>query len=152
VLRYTLLLSAVACLAFAPAPFVEKNRQRRTSAQALQELQGTWERVEYRFGTREDSAPTAYGLIQGGSISFGRRKGDLGKRWCPLNIEPGRRPRSITIESPDMAPDKTLRGIYDLDGDRLTLCTRYSPREEDRPSQFTSEGPQHLEVWVRVRD
>ena len=70
-------------------------------------------------------------------------------------IDPTKLPKEIDFFKVFTAreTDDVLRGIYDLQGDRLTICFHHSP-ESIRPKEFyTSKGDDRI-IWLfeRVRE
>jgi uncharacterized protein (TIGR03067 family) len=51
-------------------------------------------------------------------------------------IDAGKKPKHITLEA---TSEKTLFGIYKLDGDNLTICCEEGDME-NRPTEFASKG------------
>lgn len=51
-----------------------------------------------------------------------------------LKLDPTKNPKWVDL-SADRLGDQTLKGIYSLDGDKLTICYAYDP-ESPRPTEF----------------
>jgi uncharacterized protein (TIGR03067 family) len=139
-----LLLLAVVCLAFAPAPFPKPKKPDLRKAD-LKRMQGEWTCVSFIIaGVRQDlSTHTRTARVKGNLMAFGRPE-DTWRLTLDATGVPGR------IDFHRVKPlggIDLIRGVYRLDGDMLTICWRLSKEEKDRPTGFDLAQPN---VWVHV--
>jgi uncharacterized protein (TIGR03067 family) len=59
--------------------------------------------------------------------------------------------RTIDI-TPDKNKDKTMLGLYELDGDTLKLCFSQGPERLTRPKELTSQGDYAIMTLKRVKE
>jgi uncharacterized protein (TIGR03067 family) len=155
-MRRVVPLFLLVSLAFSPAPFPKQNGG--SSSRALKAIQGNWVRVKYGFNGEELPSPTWYAEVRNSRISYGVTPDWLGKEWYPVTIDAERSPKRITIHSPEplllglFKTGRHNRGIYKLEGDKLTICFVTSCWESSRPAEFTSDCERHLQVWMRTGD
>jgi uncharacterized protein (TIGR03067 family) len=62
---------------------------------------------------------------------------DEGNKEMTIKLDPTQKPRTIDLV-PKNTKDKTVLGIYKLDGDTLTICG--TEEKKERPTEFTA-GP-----------
>jgi uncharacterized protein (TIGR03067 family) len=77
-------------------------------------------------------------------------KGTLGDQRevpCTYQIDPGKSPREIDYSN--LGAREPVRAIYQLDGDRLTICQRTKPGE--RPREFVTRAGSDLTLIVLKR-
>jgi uncharacterized protein (TIGR03067 family) len=129
-------LSALALIAFAD----DQSDQEK--------MQGKWKIVRCEFSGRdeaqsvgvEDTFSDAKWLRPGRRTAEYQFKFDASKdpRWVDLSAE--------------RLGDQTLKGIYKLEGDKLTICYAYDP-DLPRPTEFktTSDVRGYLYVLERVK-
>jgi uncharacterized protein (TIGR03067 family) len=129
-MRRAVLLLAVVCLAFAPAPFPKKERQAPVAP-----LEGLWE------GGSGPKSSQWLVKITGTQMIY--RPGAPNQTACNLVVH-----RKATPPAYDISAGGTKwRGIFRLEGDKLTLCYRHG---DNRPTNFDLGG-QVVEVYQRVR-
>src|SRR5262249_21025282 len=70
-----------------------------------------------------------------------RKKGEKKEVTLTFKIDPKTKPKSVdlTVHDPAGKDSLTLKGIYSLDGDKLTLCGPVVP-EGERPTDFTAKA------------
>lgn len=148
-MRLALLLCAFT-LAFAPAPF-PKTRER--GGQQFASLEGKWTYVAQTIGGWQlprESRNEIWVEIQGASYW---RCGTGGVRQeSRLTLDPKRQPKefTLTFTHPISGKVSVSKGIYRLDGDRLTLC--YNATGNTRPAKFESpEGQEGVVLSVLRR-
>jgi uncharacterized protein (TIGR03067 family) len=119
----------------------------------LEALQGNWAMVALSINGEElpEDQVKAGKLVVKGDLYTAT----LGERTISstMKLDPARTPRAVDFTSTD-GPQKgqTVKGIYKLDGDRLSICRALRP-EDDRPDGFASgaESGLVLVVWARSK-
>jgi uncharacterized protein (TIGR03067 family) len=117
----------------------------------LKKFQGTWQLVSAESNgkkTPKEQADKVRVVIKGGkhTVYF---DGKAVAKEVPFAIDPSKKPKEVTDTLPE---DKTIKGIYELDGDTLRSCV--APAGKDRPREFSGkEGTGHtLRVFERVKE
>jgi uncharacterized protein (TIGR03067 family) len=117
------------------------------SAKDLKALQGTWQMQKGVQGGNEAPAAraTRIKLVVTGN-TFELFDGS-GSDKTTAELDGGRKPARIDLKK----GDKTAKGIYQLEGDTLTLCLGRVGAE--RPTEFASRAgtPTALMVFQRVK-
>jgi uncharacterized protein (TIGR03067 family) len=114
-----------------------------------EKIQGKWKIVRCEF-TGEDN-PGIVGVehtISGDKwIRPNRRTGEY-----QLKLDPSKDPKWVDLAA-DRLGDRTLKGIFALEGDKLTICYAYDTNLP-RPTEFkTMPGvPGYIYVLERVKD
>jgi uncharacterized protein (TIGR03067 family) len=137
-----LILPAVLLLGFAPAPFPRPHREAD-----LARLQGTWDRLSYRLagGDHTGTVPV-HARIVNDRITYFQKAVKNGE--CVFTLDATRRPK--VFDSVGLQSKNHYKGIYQLEGDTLTICSVTSKVESERPTAFTGElAGHHLEVYKR---
>lgn len=130
--RSVALLLAASSLAFAPAPFSRPERR----AAAVNELIGEW--------AHPGSPNQAYLVITHDRIEYGS---PVNVYALKVDLRALPRTYDITGVSPGNQ-NAEFRGIYKVEGDRLTL--NYNSGTTNRPTSFEQNGRgQSYEVYVR---
>jgi RNA polymerase sigma-70 factor (ECF subfamily) len=117
-----------------------------------EKLQGTWAAVEAE--RNGEKAPDEE--IKGIKLSFEGKRITLGRggdnHEGTFKLDPTQKPKTIDV-LPEDGPekDKTIRGIYSLEGDTLKLCID-DIGEQARPTEFTTTAGSHLVVIVLRRE
>jgi uncharacterized protein (TIGR03067 family) len=112
-------------------------------------MQGKWKIVQCEFSGRSTPQPVGVeDTIKGDKwLRPNRRTAEY-----RLKLDPSKDPKWVDL-SADRLGDRTLKGIYSLEGDKLTICYAYDP-ELPRPTEFkTMPGVRgYIYVLERVKD
>lgn len=139
-------ISLVALVAFATLA-----RPADDAAKAeLKKFQGTWQLVSAQSdGKKTDKATVAkIGVVIAGDKYTVYFDGKAVAKEIAFVLDPSKKPKEMTDTLPD---GKQIKGIYELDGDRLKSCV--ASVGKDRPEEFSGkEGTGHtLRVFERVK-
>jgi uncharacterized protein (TIGR03067 family) len=120
---------AVAALAGADDDAVKKEKQ---------SLQGKWTIVSVdRDGKAVDMWKDGVRLIEGDNYTLTTKGGDSFKGTFAL--DPAKVPKAIDFSpAGGQYKGKTLRGIYEIDGDMLKIC--FAEPDKERPTEFSSKA------------
>lgn len=115
-------------------------------------FEGTWELTYFERGGQEVKLQAATRLISTGA-KFVVKRGDQVIAAGTGSVYPDQKPPASDTtytEGPDKG--KTFKGIYQLEGDKLTFCRAGSP-EDDRPAEFkTAPGSNaFIAIYKRVK-
>jgi uncharacterized protein (TIGR03067 family) len=122
-------------------------------AKDLEAMQGAWTMVSIEVNGRavaENQVKTGRLLVKGDKYAL-----TMGDRTITSTVmlDPSTTPRTIDLTF-DNGPTtgQTVKGIYKIEGDRLTVCRGLS-RETVRPVEFSTgaESGQSLVVWRRTK-
>jgi uncharacterized protein (TIGR03067 family) len=116
----------------------------------LEKMQGDWAAASMVVdGTKlsDDEAQCLFRTVKGDHYTVYHFNKEIGKG--ALAIDATKKPK--TIDATPAGKAKPLRGIYELEGDRLKVC--FAPPGKDRPTDFEAkEGSGHtLTVWEREK-
>jgi uncharacterized protein (TIGR03067 family) len=126
---------------------------------AMKQLEGNWKllRQEYKGNLVPGVDRTKEGLfIDDGKIFWtvdgkerGRQKGDL-------TVDPAGKPPALDVEiTRGSSIGRKLLGIYELKGDKLTICWG-EPGDEKRPQKFVTKTAVgrgvRLDTYQKVKD
>jgi uncharacterized protein (TIGR03067 family) len=117
----------------------------------LQKMQGDWAAVEMvREGNplERDSAQAYFRTVKGETYTMARYRKVLGKGT--FKVDATKTPKWIDA-TPAMPNAKTLKGIYEWDGDRLKIT--FGAPGGDRPTDFNSppDSPNSYTLWEREK-
>src|SRR5262249_7224019 len=105
-------------------------------------LKGTWTPVSAERDGKKLTAEQLMDikLVYDGAGRASVKKGDQLLFDGAIKIDPTKKPKTLdaTQTSEGANKGKTFLGIYELDGDRLTVCSA-EPAGKDRPTAFSSE-------------
>jgi uncharacterized protein (TIGR03067 family) len=133
------LLPAADPLTVTRATFIHKEMAR---------LEGTWQLVSSQTGDQKmppEQARQIRVVIKGSlhTVYFGKK---VLARGVAFRIDPLQKPKWVEDTLQD---GKTIRGIYELDGDTLRSC--FAPPGKDRLTKFSPNKGHTLRVFQRVR-
>jgi uncharacterized protein (TIGR03067 family) len=119
--------------------------------QELKKLQGTWQLVSAETDGKKaekEKAEKVRVVIKGSKHTVYFDDKPIAKD-VTFAIDPSKKPKEVTDT---LADDRTIKGIYELDGDTLKSCV--APPGKDRPKEFSAkEGSGHtLRVFKRVKE
>jgi uncharacterized protein (TIGR03067 family) len=102
-------------------------------------LEGKWEPVSQTVDGKEsdeDELKNRFAVFKGGKLAFlfkGKERGT-----AAVKLDPGKSPKQIDITYEDgPAKGTTLKGIYKVEGDKLTIC--FGGFGKSRPAEFASK-------------
>ena len=131
-MRRAMLLLAVVCLAFAPAPLPKPDR--RSDAQ---KLEGEWERVRlYNGGSVFPEKPGEVTLTISGTVAAFSLRGMEQTKW-DVKLAPLKSPKGLDLVGQGDSNGTIQHGIYRLEGGTLTYCYHGSAR----PTSFDPAAP-----------
>jgi uncharacterized protein (TIGR03067 family) len=109
-------------------------------------IAGTWSVVKAEFDGKEDPEGKDAKLVFEGdkiSVKMKDRTED-----ATFKLDPSQKPRHIDIKEKG---DRTIPGIYELDGDSLKICF---PRgnDKERPKEFTGKAGSGTMLVTLKRD
>jgi uncharacterized protein (TIGR03067 family) len=110
-------------------------------------MQGKWKIVRCEFsGRNENAAVGVEDTISGAKWHRPNRRTEY-----QLKFDSTKNPKWVDL-SAERLGDQTLKGIYSLDGDKLTICYAYDP-DLPRPTDFKTEQgvPGYIYVLERVK-
>jgi uncharacterized protein (TIGR03067 family) len=101
-------------------------------------LQGKWLILSVeRDGKSVDTWTDGTRVMEGDNYTMTTKKGDTFKGTFAL--DPSKTPKAIDFKpSGGQYKDKTLRGIYEIDGDMLKVC--FAEPDKERPAEFNSKA------------
>ena len=104
----------------------------------LAKLEGTWQLKSYsvvgKAKTAAELAKTT-AVFEGGTITI-KSEGRPPEK-SEIALDPAAKPKAIDVRESKTAP--AVKGIYELDGDKLKICARV-PNQGERPTEFATEG------------
>jgi uncharacterized protein (TIGR03067 family) len=118
----------------------------------LKALQGTWNLIYFERDGKEVKQQNDTRSINTGD-RFVVKRGDQIIAAGTMRVDPNKKPKefeSTYTEGPDKG--KTLKGIYQLDGDTVKFCRAGSPTDT-RPTEFKTkpDGGQFVAVYKRAK-
>lgn len=141
---------AAACLALAlaaqtPEPSPEAKAE-------LAKHQGVWRSVSFRREGKETAEAVVRSItreVEGDRVVW--RRDGKSFSGSTIVLDPKADPKTIDVHA-DGGPgrDKVVRGLYKLEGDRLTLCT--ADPDQPRPAAFRAEPGDRWTLMVFDRE
>jgi RNA polymerase sigma factor (sigma-70 family) len=132
--------------AASPPAAATEGEKKPAAATDQEKVQGTWEVVELVVkGEKVLPNDRAKGLVifQGDGFRFvitAKGEADLTRTSATVKLDPAKSPRTIdTTATEEANKAESSLGIYELDGDDLTLCLA-NQRAAARPTAFKGEG------------
>jgi RNA polymerase sigma factor (sigma-70 family) len=118
----------------------------------IERLQGAWTVVSCQVNEREQAGETGRTFTFRGNtlVTKGPPETDRsdGRLFEVERLDPARDPKEIDLRSP-FEVNQDLRGVYELDGDRLTVCLApFRPKALASPK----DGPKGVRLYVLRRD
>ena len=115
----------------------------------LDQLQGEWT-MHSREVNGKPSANTNWKLtIKGDQWTVTRPDGDNAAVQATIKLDPSKNSKEIDLTSKG---DRSMRGIYRLEGDTLTFCRPGPSQNAERPKEFkTTDSPNEIIVWKRTQ-
>ena len=125
----------------------------KSAKEALKKLEGTWSMVsgeEEGKEIQEETIKSARLVIKGTRHTV--KVGDdtfVGTHA----VDPSKKPKAIhSKDTSGRFKDKTILGIYEIEGDELKVC--FAPPDKERPTEFTTKSGTGtiLHVWKRQKE
>ena len=109
-----------------------------------QKLQGTWKVESFQFnGMPVDSMQDALREFSDGKYTLTPASGEVFRG--SVTLDPSKKPKQIDLD----LSDRTLKGIYELDGDTLRIS--YALEGDQRPTQLASKPDSGVVLIVHKR-
>ena len=121
------------------------------AADELEKLQGPWKVVSLEKDGKKQTEDAVKGLkvtIKEDKFLF--KEGDK-ESEAALKVDPAQKPKTIDLMVKEGDALKTIKGIYLLDGDDLTICAAGDPNGE-RPTKFATKAKTHVGLLVLKRE
>jgi len=107
----------------------------KETPKAAPKIEGTWLVVSaVQDGKDEEKAKDSKLTFKDGKITV-QKEGDNDKN---ATYKLGTADKLKTIDVSPEGKDESIKGIYKLDGDKLTICITHKP-DGDRPTEFTGK-------------
>ncbi len=115
------------------------------STPAGQELQGKWVVKSFEYnGSEVERLKNAIREFKDGKYSLTPKTGEAIEG--AVTLDTSQSPKAIDLD----VNGRIIKGIYELDGDTLTLC--YNLASDERPSEFASKPDTGLIKIVHARE
>ena len=113
-------------------------------------LQGTWKVESIEFDGKKDGDTENLAFLFRGNEVMIRDRPDT-DNYEPFQLDQTRRPKTIDIGKPDPKKSGLTPGIYELNGDRLTICF-VKEANAMRPTAFESKPGTQTVLIALTRD
>jgi uncharacterized protein (TIGR03067 family) len=144
----TVAISLVSLAQLSAAP--DKPPKKKPVKTDAEKLQGTWKLVTIENNGKTGPAPANTQILFQGK-KFIIKNGDKVRVESTFTLDPAKKPKTIDFQiSKGPGRDKTLYGIYDLDGDKLKLCLNEGQRG-GRPTEFATPPNTRVSLVVMER-
>ncbi len=117
----------------------------------LEKFQGAWKVVSLEKDGKklpEDTVKTLRVSVK--DDKFVLKEGDK-EAEATIKLDPEMKPKTIDLAVKEGETVKTIKGIYQLDGDDLTICAAGDDKAA-RPTQFATKPKTHVGLLVLKRE
>ncbi len=139
------LVAGLVLVVAAPADGGEQDAVKKEMAK----FQGTWKFVSMEVEGKKsaDEAINKYTVVFKGD-QWTVSEGEKVAAQVTFKVDPTKKPK--TVDLVDAGKGRLIRGIYSLEGDKLTVCDRGSEKG-DRPTEFATKPSSGLVLIVLER-
>ena len=118
----------------------------------LDRLQGTWNVVAVSVvkGSREADPTKTSIVVKGDTVTILNKDRPGQAMTVRFVLRPSTKPKGIDVLPPPGEAEKPLPGIYDLDGDNLTVC--FGEPGSERPTAFVTQREGGLGTLKRAKN
>jgi len=139
-----------------PTPKAESEQQQardvdRTPKQDIDLIQGAWivESAEFNGEKAGPEVKKEISFVFKGDKMIIKERGQPHSE--PFKLDPTKKPKTIDMWHSEDNPKDVTPGIYELEGDRLTICF-VDKRGGIRPTVFESKKGSDVSLWALKRD
>jgi uncharacterized protein (TIGR03067 family) len=148
-----LLLGGVVAVADEPKPGAEDKGLPAEAKKELKKLEGKWRVVKVANGNQEADVKDreVYFVFKGAEVTLTASDKEKTETLRVTAIDPATDPVCIDLlEKRAGRPDRTLEGVYKIDGDTLRLAFSVPREGKNRPTSFEKPGDRAT-VWTFKR-